>query len=62
MEEARGTPARELHLVPAREGWLLVAAGTERPVGVYRELGAAIDAATAGARAVRLVVHERRVW
>ncbi|MEJ5221736.1 MAG: hypothetical protein WHT63_07010 [Tepidiforma sp.] len=53
---------RELHLVPAREGWLLVAAGTERPVGVYRELGAAIDAATAGARAVRLVVHERRVW
>ncbi len=59
MEEPQRRGVRELHLVPAGEAWLLVPAGTERPVGVFRELGAAIDAATAWRRPVRLVVHER---
>ncbi|GIW13311.1 MAG: hypothetical protein KatS3mg062_0750 [Tepidiforma sp.] len=52
--------ARELHAVPQREGWALIAAGSERPLGLYRELGQAIDAALVGGRLVRLVVHERK--
>jgi hypothetical protein len=49
--------ARELHLVPTGQGWALIEAGSERPIGVFGELGDALDTATAAPRLVRLVVH-----
>ncbi|PFG75145.1 hypothetical protein [Tepidiforma thermophila] len=59
----RGREAvRELHLVPGPAGWALVREGSEQPLGMFGDLGRALDAATAGSRRVRVVVHGRKEW
>ncbi|WP_322818166.1 hypothetical protein [Tepidiforma sp.] len=60
MDERLRVRLRELHAIPGTEGWLLIAAGSERPVGEFREIGALLDAAMERGGLVRLVVHERR--
>lgn len=60
VNERREERPRELHVIPGAEGWVLIVAGSERPVGAFQELGEALDAATLGGRLVRLVVHERK--
>lgn len=60
VEGRRGARLRELHAIPGVEGWLLIAAGSERPLGEFREIGALLDAALERGGLVRLVVHERK--
>jgi len=55
-----GAGPQELHLVPGPMGWALVREGSEQPLGAFGDLGAALDAATAGPGRVRVVVHGRK--
>jgi hypothetical protein len=48
---------RTLHLVPRAGQWRLLLDGEEQPLGVYGDLGRALDAATRGPELVRVVVH-----
>lgn len=51
--------ARTLHLVPRGTEWRLLRDGDDQPLGVFGDLGRALDAATRGQQPVRVVVHER---
>lgn len=48
---------RTLHLVPRGGEWRLIRDGDDQPLGVYGDLGRALDAATRGPELVRVVVH-----
>ncbi len=48
---------RTLHLVPRGGEWRVLRDGDDQPLGVYGDLGRALDAATRGPRLVRVVVH-----
>lgn len=51
--------APTLHLVPRGAEWRLLRDGDDQPLGVFTDLGRALDAATRGHQQVRVVVHER---
>ncbi len=58
-EPSHETSARTLHLVPRGAEWRLLRDGEDEPMAVFPDLGRALDAATRGTDAVRVVVHEQ---
>ncbi len=57
VNSAQESLPRTLHLVPRGGEWRLLREGEEQPLGVYGDLGRALDAATRGPELVRVVVH-----
>jgi len=48
-----------IHLVPHRDGWMLVCDFAKGTGPVFPDLGSALDAATVSGEQVHVVVHER---
>jgi hypothetical protein len=58
-EPAQEASTRTLHLVPRGSQWRLLRDGDDQPLGIFTDLGRALDAATRGHQQVRVIVHER---
>ncbi len=58
-QQGAGQRPRTLHLIPSGSGWVLVANESSQRGEEFADLGQALDAATRGDGAVRVVVHER---